>query len=528
MNFTKRIQRRAALGVVLAAVVSGATLMQQHVATADSAGPLALPAPIINGAAALPGPVMDPGKPAATMQVLTITPQQGVTGTPITIAGTGLPAGAALTLTWSSANVTWVVDPQATTVDYHGRQATPVTVSVAQVTTDASGAFSTTFKAPNDWGGLHDIYAVSSGAQLAHGGFLIKRSFTMSPKSGPVGTPITITYRGLGSSLYESGASLLYDNHYAGEMMANWTRGTAQTVIRAAGDVGNHTIQIGNAINYLYLNVPQSPLPWTQGFTGTFKITKDNGPPAASLTWPAPVAPTVSQRTTLQAVGDVLDSPVHMSLASTAAHVLSSVAVTATGLVSSAPVSLVWSTVMGNRVNCKGMCWDVVSVPLASATPTGGSVNSTITVPDGLGGWHVVQMIQNGKTVAQIPFFVKESIVGRGVSAITVKQGQHFTIHVKGIGWTQIDNVRGVNYDNSYIGYGCGFNSQGNVVFNLQATGAPGTHLIDMFPMLYTLSPSFANTPYGMVPVLSSSRDYPGLALGYQIPIAHFAITVVK
>jgi hypothetical protein len=31
-----------------------------------------------------------------------------------------------------------------------------------------------------------------------------------------------------------------------------------------------------------------------------------------------------------------------------------------------------------------------------------------------------------------------------------------------------------------------------------------------------------------MVPVLSSSRDYPGLALGYQVPTVHFAIRIVK
>ena len=56
--------------------------------------------------------------------------------------------------------------------------------------------------------------------------------------------------------MYTGGASLLWDNHYVGEMMANWTRGVARATIRAAGPVGKHTIQIGNAISYLYLNVP--------------------------------------------------------------------------------------------------------------------------------------------------------------------------------------------------------------------------------------------------------------------------------
>src|SRR5437588_449133 len=80
---------------------------------------------------------------------------------------------------------------------------------------------------PPDFGGLHDIYAVANGVQLAKGGLLVARSASISPKRGPIGTPITVTYAGLGSSLYEGGASLLYDNKFAGAVMANWTRGVA-------------------------------------------------------------------------------------------------------------------------------------------------------------------------------------------------------------------------------------------------------------------------------------------------------------
>ena len=57
---------------------------------------------------------------------------------------------------------------------------------------------------------------------------MIDRSATISPTKGPIGTPITITYHGLGSSLYEGGASLHYDNHFTGALTANWTRGTAE------------------------------------------------------------------------------------------------------------------------------------------------------------------------------------------------------------------------------------------------------------------------------------------------------------
>jgi hypothetical protein len=49
-----------------------------------------------------------------------------------------------------------------------------------------------------------------------------------------------------------------------------------------------------------------------------------------------------------------------------------------------------------------------------------------------------------------------------------------------------------------------------------------------MYPLLYTQQPSYANTPYGMVPVLTYARDVPGLALGYQLPAIRMAIEVVK
>ena len=383
-------------------------------------------------------------------------------------------------------------------------------------------------KAPQDWGGLHDIYAVINGVEQAHGGFITLRTVTVTPTSGPVGTPITITYSGLGDSLYTGGASLLWDNHYVGEMMANWTRGVARVTIRAAGPVGEHTIQIGNAISYLYLNVPQSPIPYTNGATVAFTVTKDDGPPSASIDWPVDVAPTVSARTTLQTSGLSSSRSAKAVLATTAGPVDTRVALTASGISSNSTVQLVWSTVVGNRVNCKSTCWVFVSQSLGSATPSGGAVQTEITIPDGLGGWHVVQLVQDGKIVAQVPFYVKESIVGQGVSSIVVKEGQPFTIHLNGVGWTQLDNTVGVDYDNSYIGYGCGFNSNGDVLLHLNATGGPGTHLIDLYPMLYSLSPSFANTPYGMVPVLTYARDEPALALGYHLPAFRFAITIVK
>jgi hypothetical protein len=296
---------------------------------------------------------------------------------------------------------------------------------------------------------------------------------------------------------------------------------------RAAGPVGRHVVQIADAISVDYLNIPQSPIPWAAGSRFTFNVTRDAGLPRQRIDWPVAVEPTLNARTTLSATGLAAGTSATAQLSSTAGPVLSKVDVTASGLTPGTPVQLVWSTVVGNRVNCSGTCWSFVSIPLGNATANAtGTLTSHITVPDGLGGWHVVQIMEGDKIKAQVPYFVKRSIVG--ISSLKLRAGQPFTIHLKGVGWTQLDNTIAVDYDNSYVGYGCGFNSNGDVVLHLVATGAPGTHLIDMYPLLYTQQPSYANTPYGMVPVLSYARDVPGLALGYQLPAIRMAIEVVK
>ncbi len=529
-SFTQFQHRLIAVGVAGALTAGVAVSLPAQAASAATqvvpAGAVVLKSPDIPGVAPLPGPVAKVAQPSPTMGILDVVPDQGAVGTPMSISGSGLRAGTSVELTWSTANVTWMLSPQAGTVNYMGRYETKFAVVLDTVRTDAKGGFKVSLRAPADWGGVHDIYAVIGDQEVDHGGFITLRSLTVTPRSGPIGTPITVTYSGLGASEYEGGGALLWDNKLVGEMMANWTRGVAQTTIRATGPVGKHLVDIGDAVDNLYLNIPQSTLPYAGEFTSVFTTTKDNGRPAAQIDQPADVAPTLSDVTTLRSAGLTAGTGALATLASTSGPVDGKVGVTLTGIKSSAPVQFMWSTVVGNRINCHGVCWSFVSQSVGSGTPAGGKLHATVSVPDGLGGWHVVQAVQAGKVIAQVPYYVQESIVGRGVSSLVVKEDQAFSVHLKGVGWTQLDNTVAVDYDNSYVGYGCGFNSNGDVVLNLHATGGPGTHLIDIYPVLYTLSPSFANTPFGMLPVLTYQKDEPGLALGYKLPAIRLAITV--
>jgi hypothetical protein len=574
-SLTKGFGRVVTRGL-LAAVLPVALMVSVSSADTTPANTITLTAPsALPGVPSLPFTATTAAAftiPVTSSGALAVTPSQGVQGTPITVSGTGLPVSTSVELTWGTWNATWMADVEPNTVNYLGTSYSALNAVMATVTTNSSGAFTYQTKAPADFGGIHNIYAVVNGAAVGHAGFEELRILKVTPTSGPIGTPITITYTSMGASLYTGGAEVLWDNHYTGEMMALWTRGTASVTIRAAGPVGTHFIQVGNAISFMYLNVIQSPIPYTNGGTVKFKVTKDNGPKAPYITWPANVQPTVSQVTTLSSSGlDPLSKAV-ATLSKTRGPILTKTTFSVTGLPSTVTgtVNLVYSTVVGNRVNCASTCWAFTSVPLGTATVTNGALSQQVTIPDNLGGWHVVQVMNGSTLEAQAPFYVKESIVpfynkagkllsegtatandytaplnnptaaqtARALAAFetgqsgtgtqTFKENQEFTISIKGVGWTQLDNTLGVEYDNSYMGYGCGFNSNGYMVVHLHATGGVGTHIIDLYPMLYSLSPSYANTPYGMVPDLSANRDYPGLALGYQVPSIHFSIRVVK
>jgi hypothetical protein len=524
---SRKFRRSSSWKQVLAlggtAAVGALALLQ----AAAVAAPMPVTAPVIPGAPALFGPLVDAGKPSDAMAILKTKPDVAPTGTGVTISGTGLAASKDVKLVWMSANVRYILDPKPDSLDYLGRKVDKIAVALANTRTDAGGAFSVKFNVPKDFGGLHDIFALVDGVQVAKGGFLLERTVKISPTKGPLGTPITVTVVGMGSPTYESVGSVLYDNRYAGAVSANTTRGYAVFKIRASGRVGAHWIEFaGSSHTVPYLNMQQSPVPWTDAHRMKFTVTKDAGSPAPSLEWPAAVQPTISERTTLLATNPAPASTASVQLDSSSGPILTKVNVTASGLTPNASAALQWSSVVGNRVNCTGTCWNFVNVPLGEGkTGADGTLKSPIQIPDGLGGWHVVQVVQNGQIKAQVPYFVKRSFVS---IPKVVKAGEPFFVELKGVGWTQIDNTVAVTYDNSYIGYACGFNSNGYVRIQLFATGEPGTHLIDLYPLLYTQQPAYPYSQLGMVPLLGFANDAPGLAAGYDLPAYRLAIQVVK
>ena len=514
---SKRTREVLKLALPLAATAAVGLLLPVTAA----AEPRVIPPPAISGVPGLPGPIAAPAQPAPQgLGLLRSTPDHGTVGTSFTLSGEGLPPNKSVDIVWATGSGAYVLNPTQYDVEFVGRQLLPVNVVLATATTDSAGRLSVSMKVPNDYGSIHDIFAVADGRQIAKGGFLVDRGYTVSPKKAPIGAPITITVTGLGWKNYESTVALIWDNHFVGYISGTTTRGTATVRIRAAGPVGEHTIEIVNAGSALpYLDIEQAGLFFVGRYKTTFTTTVDNGPPKTTMEWPEDVAPTIPMRTTL--VG--ITGGVTANLSSRIGDVLTKVDVTASGLAPGAPVDLKWATPVGTRSLASG--WSMAAEPLGQATPgADGTLRASIEIPNNVGGWHTVQLYQGGKQQAEVSYYVRQKLLG--VTPVTVKAGEMFQIRVRGIGWTELDNGFAVTYDNAYAGFACGFYERGDVKLNLYATGGPGTHLIDFYPMIYKgKSTDLWNQ---QLPMLSYRQDNPGLALGYKLPAMRIAIRVVK
>jgi hypothetical protein len=192
---------------------------------------------------------------------------------------------------------------------------------------------------------------------------------------------------------------------------------------------------------------------------------------------------------------------------------------TGTGLPPNTPVSLVWHTQAGSRVTDTGFAPRESDLGTARVAADG-TLTAPVVVPDDLGGLHTISIRTKDATLAQTAFVVETSIVS--ISPTSGPAGTPVTIRLKGVGWTDYDNIYVVTYDNAYMGYACGFNSQGDVVVNFTAAGAPGIHLIDFYPGIYQ-GPEGGQQLYRL-PQLTYADDHPG----NRIPALRFAFEVTR
>ena len=432
---------------------------------------------------------------------MAVSPEHGPPGTPVRVAAEGLPADTDFQLVWRTVKGAWKV-AQA---EYHGREYQPAAFEIATVRTNAAGRLAATFTVPDDFGFLHDVVVQQGERLFVQAGFAVDMTVTSSPPSGPVGTPITVEVKSIGWRPLESSWMLLYDNSFTGWISAVTTAGSATFTIPATGRPGVHLIEVLHGeFTFPYRNMQQSPEGDRPRFALRFNLTPG-----------APVLP--------PPIGEQAQQSVHglpvvgaLAVAPPFAGVGQRVMVSGGGFTPGKRYSLAWTTIIGNRVGGHG--WNELSRPVAEdVADSSGRVEFHFAVPDDLGGAHALS-VENGAEKETGSLWIKPTAFPLDVDH--GPPGTPFTVHLKGVGWTETANIYTVVYDNSYIGYACAFNSQGDVEIPLQATGDLGWHFIDLYPAIYR---GEEQRPRNfLIPQLTYAADHPG----EHLPRFRFAFEV--
>lgn len=378
-------------------------------------------------------------------------------------------------------------------------------VVIAEGKSNKNGIWKGSFEIPEGFGGDHTIFVVSDQEKTGQTGFFVSPTFTMSPKSGPVGTEITIEMEGLGYSTYKSMWQLTYDNKYTGAITGISTNGTAEAKIRAAGQVGKHAISIRSGyLGSPYINHEQSPHGHWPAPDFIFEVN-DEKPIIKNRVEDLPKAanggvemPELTNK-----------SGIEVNLDKNRGTVGESVQLAATGLPESQEVTVVWNSMKGSRVTALG--FDETSTNLDTiTTDEQGNLHYDFEIPDDLGGIpHRIDLVTENEVYGQTYLRILPSIVD--ISPKSGPVGTKVEITIKGGGWTEYDNAYYMTYDNAYMGYMCSFNSQGTLKFTTIATGQKGYHLIDLYPGLYMQKEKAIDMT--LVPQLTYSTDHPGSAM---------------
>jgi hypothetical protein len=433
-----------------------------------------------------------------------------VVGAEVRVTATDLPAGKTAELQWGTVTGGWVIEDY-----YHfkGKKYTETTSSLGTFNVDSDGRLDARFRIPEDYGGVHEVTAVIDGKPVAQNGIEVTQSFEMSPASGPIGTPIELRVKGLGWRTMESTWVVNWDNHTVGFISAVSTRGSAVARFRAVGPIGDHPVKVYSGYQgQSYLNYEQAPNAYLPRPQFTFRTTAGRTASAAADIEPYPQQPVPET--------EVQVANARLSLSPSQGRVGTRAMLRGEGFAGLGALQLVWQTFVGSRVSGTGF-EPRENVIAEVKVESDGRIEFPVIIPEDIGGLHGLALRDGEKTVALAHFVIETSIAGMTPASGPV--GTPITIHLKGVGWTEYDNIYVATYDNAYMGYACGFNSHGDVVIHFTASGAPGEHLIDLFPGIYQ-GPSTEPQLLYRQPQLTYAEDHPG----NKIPALHFKFEVTS
>lgn len=469
---------------------------------------LALLLAACTGSTAAPAPNDAPGAPGAFTPIgeFDLSPASGPWGTQVVASATGLSPATTYDLMWTTVEGSWQLSEDRS--EYLGREYKPALKKLLSVTTDAAGAFSASFTIPEDFGYQHDVVVMRYGETINKSAFDVDMQAFISPTSGPVGTPVTVEIRGVGWRPYESSFQLNWDNAYTGWMSSVTTRGLARAVIPAAGRPGTHYIQIGHSMfGPPYMNPQQQPLVADRPFPRIPFVITDG---------PAVMPPPLER----QAFAIVPARPVDRGIWTSpyAAPVGTPATLHGKALAANSDVEITWAAMVGNRTVTGFQAQ--TRVIATTRTDASGAFTWRFTVPDDLGGTHEMTAKIGGEVVASTDLYIQTTgvplDVDRGPSGTVVK------VQLKGVGWTETEQIYHLVYDNAYVGYACAFQSAGDITMFVVMSGDPGWHYIDVYPGIYQGKETRPATY--KVPQLTALDDHPG----EPMPIFRWAFFITE
>ena len=449
-----------------------------------------------------------PAVPSSSVQTLKLTYNKPTVGARVRVAASGLPAGKPVDLTWETVTGGWVIEDY---YHFRGKKYSKSTSPLGRFAIDGGGRLDAEFDIPEDYGGVHDVIALVDGKPVAQNGIEVTQSFEMSPTSGPIGTPIELKVTGLGWRTMESTWVVNWDNNLAGFVSAAGTKGSAVARFRASGPAGMHVVKMLTGYQGQgYLNYEQSPVAHLPRPEFVFHTTSGRTPSGSASAEPYQRQPTPA--------AEIQVANAKLSLEPTQGPVGTRATLRGEGFTTGAALQVDWQTYAGSRVSGNG--FEAKHQPLSTVkVGSDGRIDARVTIPDDLGGLHGLALRDGDKLLGRVFFVTETSIVG--ITPASGPVGTPVAIHLKGVGWTEYDNIYVATYDNAYMGYACGFNSQGDVVINFRASGAPGEHIIDLYPGIYQGPPSEPQLLYRL-PQLTYADDHPG----NKIPALRFKFMV--
>ena len=421
-----------------------------------------------------------------------------------------MPAGKTVELMWETVTGGWVIENY---YHFRGKKYEAARSSLGRFPVGADGRFDARFAIPEDYGGMHEVLALVDGQTVAQKGIEVTQSFKLTPESGPVGTPIELEVKGLGFRLMDSIWVVNWNNSLVGFVSAASSKGSAVARFRASGPPGTNIVQVLSGYQGEgYLNHEQAPNAYLPRPRFTFETTP--GRPASTVAFAEPYPKQPVPKT------EVVVANATAALSPTQGPVGTRAMLRGEGFTAGAQVELVWQTSVGSRVSGEG--YGPAERQLGTLTVgRDGRINSPITIPDDLGGLHAIDLRNGATQLARVFFVTETSIVS--ISPTSGPVGTPITIHLKGVGWTEYDNLYVATYDNTYMGYVCGFNSAGDVVINFHATGTPGLHMIDFYPGIYQ-GPATEPQLLYLQPQLTYAEDHPG----NKIPALRFMYEITN